>query len=73
MKTTEAQYDEQRKAVPEAWRSVVEWVIASLHLIVQYNRALFQSLAHQILSDNDNCHTSTPDILLCTGKYQTKL
>lgn len=59
--------------VPETWWCVVEGVHFSLHLVVQDNRTLFQSVAQQILSHDDHSYPGTAHVLLSPSKNQPKL
>lgn len=52
---------------------VVKGIICSLHLVIKYNRTLFQSFSQQILPYDHNSDSGTSDILLCTCKYQPEL
>lgn len=61
------------KSVPETWWCVVEGVHFSLHLVVQNNWTLLQSVAYQVLSSNDHSYPGTTHILLSPGENQPEL
>ena len=64
---------ETGQCVPEARRRVVERVHLSLHLVVQDDWTLFQSVAQQVLSHDDHSYSCAADILLGPAKDHPKL
>lgn len=59
--------------VPETRRCVVQGVHFSLHLVVQDDGTLFQSVAQQVLTHDNHGYSGTTHILLGPGENQPKL